>query len=142
MARLNRTLAYVAIDRSDRVLSSFRATRNADCRHSRPTLRLRAAWQEAQLLSEIGYLEAAEEMLRFARRGFLERNLAPEVVAASRDLVGIYRKLGKWQPARADRSRDPGPLFRSSGRGRGAHLSRGAGADGGGLDAYILLRNG
>ena len=96
MARLNRTLAYVAIDRSDRVLSSFRATRNADCRHSRPTLRLRAAWQEAQLLSEIGYLEAAEEMLRFARRGFLERNLAPEVVAASRDLVGIYRKLGKW----------------------------------------------
>jgi len=96
VARLNRTLAYVAIDRSDRVLFSFRATRNADCRHSRPTLRLRAAWQEAQILSEIGYLWKQEEMLRAARRGFLERNLAPEVVAASRDLVGIYRKLGKW----------------------------------------------
>ncbi|HEV7515315.1 MAG TPA: hypothetical protein VGR07_03355, partial [Thermoanaerobaculia bacterium] len=95
IARLNRALAYVTIDRTDRVVSAFRATRNADRRHGRPVLLLRTCWQEAQLLSEIGHFEAAEAMLLAARRGFLERNLAPEVVAASRDLVGLYRKMGK-----------------------------------------------
>jgi tetratricopeptide (TPR) repeat protein len=95
VARLNRALAYVTIDRTDRVVSAFRATRNADRGQGRQVLMLRTCWQEAQLLSEIGHLEAAETMLLSARRGFLERNLAPEVVAASRDLAGLYRKMGK-----------------------------------------------
>jgi tetratricopeptide (TPR) repeat protein len=95
VARLNRALACVTIDRSDRVLSAFRATRNADRGHRRPALMLRIRWQEAQLLSEIGHLEAAEVMLCSARRGFLEKDLVPEVVAASRDLAGLYRKMGK-----------------------------------------------
>jgi tetratricopeptide (TPR) repeat protein len=95
VARLNRAHAYVSIDRSARALAEFRAARNTDRGHGRPALRLRTHWQEALLLGELGRLEAAAEMLCAVRRGFLERNLAPDMVAASRDLASLYRRMGK-----------------------------------------------
>ncbi len=95
VARLNRAHAYVSIDRSARALAEFRAARNTDRGYGRPALRLRTHWQEAQLLGELGHLEAAAEMLCAVRRGFLERNLAPEMVAASRDLASLYRRMGR-----------------------------------------------
>jgi tetratricopeptide (TPR) repeat protein len=91
----NRALAYISIDRPDWALSSFRALRRAGRGNLRSALMLRVSWAEGQALSGLGHLEAAETALRSARRGFIERDLAPEVVAASRDLVGLYRKMGK-----------------------------------------------
>jgi len=91
----NRALAYVSIDRPDWALSSFRALRRAGRGNLRSALMLRISWAEGQALSGLGHLEAAETALRSARRGFIERDLAPEVVAASRDLAGLYRKMGK-----------------------------------------------
>jgi tetratricopeptide (TPR) repeat protein len=94
VARFNRVRAYASVDPSERALSSFRAAQKDDW-HGRPAMKLRAFWQEGQILSELGYLEAAETALCSARRGFIDRDLAPEVVAASRDLAGLYRKMGK-----------------------------------------------
>lgn len=94
-ARLNRALAQMKIEPSARVLASFRATLRADRVSARPALMLRACWQEGQLLAAVGHVEEAETKLRAARRGFLARNLAPEVVAATRDLAGLYRQVGR-----------------------------------------------
>ncbi|HTQ81376.1 MAG TPA: hypothetical protein VMM92_15365 [Thermoanaerobaculia bacterium] len=58
---------------------------------------LRVFWQEGQVLSELGDLDAAESALLAARRGFLQKKLAPEWVAASRDLANLYRRLGRWR---------------------------------------------
>jgi tetratricopeptide (TPR) repeat protein len=93
VARLNRMRAFAA-NQPKRALSSFRATQSADWR-GRPAMKLRASWLGGQLLSEIGYLEAADAALCSARSGFIGRDLAPEVVAVSSDLAGVYRKMGK-----------------------------------------------
>ncbi|HEY9015075.1 MAG TPA: hypothetical protein VIM84_08430, partial [Gemmatimonadales bacterium] len=83
------------IDRSDQVLAAFRTTLRLHRISARPALMLRACWQEGQLLAEVGHVEAAEAKLRAARRGFITRSLAPEVVAATRDLAGLYRETGR-----------------------------------------------
>jgi tetratricopeptide (TPR) repeat protein len=95
VARLNRANAQVSVDRPERALASFRAAWKADRHRSRPILRLRCRWMEGKLLSESGYPEEAELELLSARVGFLERNLAPEVVAVSRELADLYLRTGK-----------------------------------------------
>lgn len=94
VARNNQVLAFASTDQPDRALSSFRSLQNSDWR-GRPVMKLRASWVGGKLLSDIGYPEAAEEALCSARSSFIEKDLAPEVVAVSRDLAGLYRKMGR-----------------------------------------------
>jgi len=91
----NRAVAYTSIDRPDWAVSSLRELRRAGRGILCSALMLRVSWAEATALSGLGHLEAAEATLRSARRGFIERELAPEVVAASWDLAGLYRKMGR-----------------------------------------------
>jgi tetratricopeptide (TPR) repeat protein len=94
IAQLNRSMAQIPIERPDRVLASFRATFSTDRVFVHPILMLLTCWHEGELLSEVGYFEAAEAKLRAARRGFIARNLTLEVVTATRDLARLYQKTG------------------------------------------------
>jgi tetratricopeptide (TPR) repeat protein len=94
VARLNRVHAYASTGQAERALAAFHAARDDDW-YGRPALMLRAYWLEGQILAEVGHLEAAVAKLRCARHGFVERNLAPEVVLTSHHLAGVYRAMGK-----------------------------------------------
>lgn len=61
---------------------------------------LRAAWQEGQLLRDLGHLESAKTLLLRARRGFLDQKLAFEVAVVSLDLSAVYVKQGAAEEVR------------------------------------------
>jgi tetratricopeptide (TPR) repeat protein len=95
-ARLNRARFSIAIDPPDCALSSFLAVRKLRPGLRCSTLLLRATWQEGQMFGEVGYLESAEAALLQARGGYIEKGLAPEVLAVSCDLISLYRRRGDW----------------------------------------------
>jgi tetratricopeptide (TPR) repeat protein len=96
IARLNRARFSIDVEPSERALSSFLAVRKSHPGFGGSALLLRAAWQEGQMLAEVGSLESAEAALLAARRGYIEKGLAPEVLWVSRDLAAVYRRQGDW----------------------------------------------
>jgi tetratricopeptide (TPR) repeat protein len=96
IARLNRARFSIDVEPSERALSSFLAVRKSHPGFGGSALLLRAAWQEGQMLAEVGSLESAEAALLAARRGYIVKGLAPEVLWVSRDLAAVYRRQGDW----------------------------------------------
>jgi tetratricopeptide (TPR) repeat protein len=95
-ARLNRARFSIEVDPSERTVSAFLVTKRQWSGSRGSTLLLRATWQEGQMLAEIGSLDLSEAALLEARRGYIEKTLAPEVLAVSRDLVSLYRRQEDW----------------------------------------------
>lgn len=113
----NLVRCYTDLGRPEHALSIFSEMRELYKRFDDPLIRLRAAWQEALLLRDLGHLRAAEAALLEVRQGFVDRELHYEAALVSLDLASVYVKL-QAETELKDTVAETVPIFQVLGVGR------------------------
>lgn len=108
---------YLDLEQPEQALSLYFETRHLYQEFSDPLIVLKAAWQEGQLLRDLGHLKSAEAALLRARQGFQERDLLYEAAMVSLDLADVYLKLDMVQSLRETVAATV-PIFRALGLDR------------------------
>ena len=111
-ARHNLTRCYIDLDQPEEALAFFFESKPLYRQCKDPLILLRAAWQEGQLLREIGHLESAESVLLRTRESFTQQGLVYETAMISLDLADVYAKGGRTEDVRRTILQAM-PLFRS-----------------------------
>ncbi|HEX6862665.1 MAG TPA: hypothetical protein VF414_07615, partial [Thermoanaerobaculia bacterium] len=113
----NLVRCYADLGRPEHALSIFSEMRELYRRFDDPLIRLRAMWQEALLLRDLGHLRAAEAALLELRQGFVSRELLYESALVSLDLASVYVKL-QAETELKQTVAETVPIFQALGVGR------------------------
>ncbi len=86
---------YIDLDRPEQALALHAEFRELYREIKDGNVALKVAWQEGQLLRDLGHPQAAETAFLRARDGFAERGMSFEVAVVSLDLASVYIRQGR-----------------------------------------------
>lgn len=105
---------YIDLEQPEQALSLFSEIRGLYRGSSDPLIALQAAWQEGQLLRDLGHLHAAKEALLRVRKGFIEHSMLYEAATITLDLAAVFFKLNDRKGMR-EMVEAAVPMFRALG---------------------------
>jgi tetratricopeptide (TPR) repeat protein len=91
----NLVRCYIDLDRPEQALALHAEFRELYREIKDEIVAIKVAWQEGQLLRDLGHPQAAETSLLRARDGFLQRGTMFEAALVSLDLAAVYIRLGR-----------------------------------------------